>query len=349
MKRIRLVAAVAERTKRRLSRSVGIKLGLLTLGCMVVGSYLYFITEYHGSTYGAALRDVLIMLVSGFDVDTPKTVFGTVSALSLLVFGVIFVSILTSEIAAAAVQRRLIENDGSRQVTWRNHVLICGWDPRVDHLVKELHSPDLGERVPIVIVSDALQTNPYDDEMVDFVRGNPTDDGVLERANIRQASRAIILSDSRSADATSQDAKAILTGLAVESIAPEVNTCVEIMDPDNRKHLRHANVNQVVCPQLLSDALLVHATLHPGVPDFIQQILSFGAGSEIYRCPVPPTAHGKSYGEVAERLFREERVTVMAFERDGEIIANADRAVELHEGDFLFLLADACPTLHCTL
>lgn len=347
MKRVRIVSAFLGTARRRCTRSVGLKLGLLVIAFMIVGSLVYFSTEYQGSTYGAALRDVIVLLVSGFDADTPKTPVGTISALSLLVLGVIFVSVLTSEIAAAAVQRRLGENNGTRQASWRNHILICGWDERVDHLVRQLHSKDLGERVPIVIITDALDSNPYDDELVEFVRGDPTDEEILKRANVHHASRAIILTEARSGDATSQDAKAILTGLAVEAVAPDVSTCVEIINPENGKHLRYAKVDQIICPRLLSDALLVHGTVHPGVPQLVQGLLSFGAGNEIYRCPVPRAADGKTYGNLAEKLFREDEVTVVAVEQDGSITPNADRSLQLREGDHLFVLAKTCPTLTC--
>ena len=328
--------------RRRVERSAVMKLVLLTVVCILTGSGVYYMSEWaegRECTYGECLQEILILLLSGFDIDSPRSASGVVSAFCVLTFGIIFVTLLTSELAANAVEKRLKKGSGAAAVKWHDHIIICGWDSRVDTLVPQLRSEDTERPWQIVIISEDLEANPYDDVNVQFVRGDPARDEVLKRANVNRARAAIVLGDPRSKTAGEQDAHAILTALAVKYIAPGVYTCVELADPENEKHLRHANVDEVVCPQLLGTCMLVQATLNPGLTRFLQDILTFDEGMEIYKAPVSPQTAGRTYGELAVRLMMKHGVTAVALEREGEMTVNPPAQTLIEEQDCVWTLA----------
>lgn len=126
----------------------------------------------------------------------------------------------------------------------RKHIIICNWNEHGNAIVEQLLAAETKEYREVVIVAD-LEECPYDDVRVHFVRGNPTKNEVLVRAGIESADTAIILGGE--GDAQSTDALAILTALAVESLRPEIYTCVIIFNPENKRHLEHAKVDEIIC------------------------------------------------------------------------------------------------------
>lgn len=330
--------------RRRIERNVLTKLALLTAVCIVLGSMVYHASEQgSGRSFVESLEDVLILLISGFEMDKPDSTVAVVSAFCILVFGVIFVTLLTAEIAAGAVEKRLKKGHGTGRVKWQEHIIVCGWDPRVDQLVPQLRSKDAERQWQVVIVTDRVEANPYDDEDVEFVHGDPARDEVLKRAAVEAAKAVIVLGDTQSDTTGAQDAHAILTALAVKYLAPHVYTCVELADPENEKHLRHAKVDEIICPSLFGTCMLVQATLNPGLPRLLRDILTFDEGMEVYKCPISPQTAGRTYGEFATRLLMQHELTAMAIERGDEMLVNPSPSTIIEDGDWVFVLALAHP------
>ena len=78
----------------------------------------------------------------------------------------------------------------------------------------------------------------YRDHDFKFLRGDFTREDVLARANILQARSAILLADTSGQHSLEKaDERTILGTLAIKSLAPEVKTCAELLNPENRQHL----------------------------------------------------------------------------------------------------------------
>src|SRR5207302_4177675 len=68
-----------------------------------------------------------------------------------------------------------------------------------------------------------------------YVRGDVTNEQDLRRAGIPEASAALVVPVDASNEA---DMRSILTTMAIESIAPDVRTVVEVNNPAHVDHLR---------------------------------------------------------------------------------------------------------------
>jgi voltage-gated potassium channel len=74
-----------------------------------------------------------------------------------------------------------------------DHIIICGWNKDTERLIKALNQ--LGEKRNIKIVllnnlpAERIETlvNTYKNIEIKFVRGDFTQESILERANIKQA------------------------------------------------------------------------------------------------------------------------------------------------------------------
>jgi voltage-gated potassium channel len=183
---------------------------------------------------------------------------------------------------------------------------------------------------------------------VHFVSGDPTDEDVLSRAGIEGAKAAAILSRSDIASSSSADAYSILVAMTVKHRNPKVFTCCEIRNPRNAKHLRLANVDEVVCSVEMGDAVMVQASLNPGLTQLLAQVLHAGGGAAIHRVKPRPEHEGLTVAELLPRLYLEHQCVLVGIDHPGDGAAShvttslrPDDVVD--HGHHLFVLSDGLP------
>jgi len=324
-----------------------VKLLLMSILALFIASYIFYLfeqqapaSEYH--SYPQALRGIIILLVSGFDIDAPLTSGGFAAAVLCLLFGLIVVATLTAEVASIYVEGRLLRKKGIRQVNKKDHIIVCNTGPHLSMVIEQLTSDQVPVRRPIIIISEEEPEGLVDGEQVFWVYGDPSEDAVLHKASVEHARTAIILS-ADTQDPAASDAHNILTALAIEAINGDVYTCVELMNESNKKHLHHANVDEVVCIGEVGAKLVVQSALNPGLANLLGDLLSFDENGEFYRCAMPLTSHGKSFRDALVHLYDEHGAVLVALERGGEHILKQESDVTVQAGDVGVILANEMP------
>lgn len=210
--------------------------------------------------------------------------------------------------------------------------------PPLRDLIEELKTDDHGVRVVLIDLADR---NPAG-EGVYFVRGDGANDDDLKRANIHSAKAAIICPRDGSDDA---DMHSILTVLAIEHIAPQVRTVVEVNNPKHVPHFRRADVDEVLVTSKLALRLLARTALYPGLGDLVTDMVSGGEGSEIYRVRVPDRMVGLSVLDASRDLKEFNGATLLAIGRDDKILTNPGPTVTLLEADEIVVMAESLERL----
>jgi len=292
---------------------------------------------------------IIIFLSSGFEV-IPDSLGGRVVATLLVVEGLVLLGFFFGGFAAHFVERSLSGGKIMKKVRLKDHIVVCGWTSDTQKILDELTSKDIKTRRKIVVLAN-LEKNPLEREDVKFVKGDPTKDEDLERAGIMTANTAIISMDRKS---DNPDAKAILTALAVESLNKSVYTCVELQNPENEKHLKHAHVDEIVCLGRLSQNLIVHSSLKHGLSLLFSELVTHNFGHEFYKIKVPRRFLGETFPQVVKRLLDEEGVILTAIERETndeqgatkiDIIVNPGHDFVLAGGDHMFVIAREEPEI----
>jgi voltage-gated potassium channel len=332
------------------SRSVLVRLMMYCFAGLLVGSLILYAAENgredrEYETYGDTLVNIFILFMSGFDAAKPQTLVGTAAAFSVLVLGICFAGMFTGEIAAYLVERRMKGSQGMKPVSFSGHTIITRWSKDTEAIVDELMSDEIKEKRGVAIIDRELHELPIDNPLVEFVKGDPTESSVLERAGVMRARTAIILADAASKDYNAEDAHSILTCLAIESMNREVYTVVQILNPENQKHLERANCDEVICTTEVSTRLVVQSSLNHGLSRLLAEVLSFGEGSEIYRVKLAPRFAGKEYFELGAELMRQHRISLLAVESNGTLHVNPEKETRVAEGDHAFVLAPEHPTV----
>lgn len=225
----------------------------------------------------------------------------------------------------------------------QGHIVICGWSETARGVIEQLHSADGDPRRQIVLIDPHLEHCPLDDPYVYFVKGDPTLDETLRRADLKQAETAIVLTDWNIADPGLRDAKSTLITLAIENHHREVYTVVELMRSENRRHLDRADVDEPICISDLSQRLLVHAALNHGLSQFFSDVLEFGVGSEIYKVAIPAPLVGKTFRQAVSLASDRFEGIPLAVDRGGQVHCNPQGEFILAAEDMVFVLSEEYP------
>lgn len=217
---------------------------------------------------------------------------------------------------------------------YKDHIVICGWNSTARDLITELSTDDY--EASLVLLCDQ-ERNPAGNRVY-FVRGSTSNEEDLRRAGIDSARTAIVCPADGSNEA---DMASILTVLAIESMAPQVRTVVEVNNPDHVPHFRRADVDEVLVTSKLASHLLARSALYPGLSELVTDLVSGGEGSELYRVELPADAVGFSIDDVSAMLRKEHGATLLAVNRDGHTYSNLKTDFRFEIGDDLIVVAES--------
>src|SRR5579883_2009781 len=190
----------------------------------LIGAVGLYLVERRANTAFASLVESLwsvwALLFSGLDdAYTPKTGTGRILAMILMVAVVGLAGLFTASVASLLVERYLRRRDVTH-FQMDDHLVLCNWTPRGLEWIREVHSKILTEPRPIVIIHD----NPDEIDLPDkqdepsfndvyIVKGDPTNEVILNRATIAKAYSVIILADPR--EGKHADGKSVLICIAI--------------------------------------------------------------------------------------------------------------------------------------
>lgn len=257
----------------------------------------------------------------------------------LAFFGVAIVATLTAAIVGFVIDFLLKEGQGMGASGYSDHIVVCGWNATARELVAELQGDEFSGRV---VVLHESERNPAGADVY-FVRGDATAAADLERAGIPDAAAAIICPS----DATDEaDMRSILTVLAIETMAPQVRTVVEVNNPKHVEHMRRAHADEILVTSRLASRLLARTALYPGLASLVTDIVSGGEGSELYRVELPDEYADLDLEDLSLRLRREHNATLLAVSRDGRTLVNPPSDFRLSRGDTAVVVAENLGELH---
>jgi voltage-gated potassium channel len=250
-------------------------------------------------------------------------------------FGVAIVATMTGVLVGFVIDYLLKEGQGMGASGYKDHIVVCGWNPTARDLIEELVA-DEGSAM-IVLIHDTDKSPA--DSSVYFVKGDTTSEEDLKRAGIEHARAAIICP----ADSTNEsDLHSILTILAIESVAPQVRTVAEVNNPIHVPHFRRADVDELLVTSRLTSRLLARSALYPGLTELVTDIVGGSDDDEdpqLYRVEMPEDGIGRSMIELSTLMSSRHHANVLAVFRDGKTVANPPHDFRMQAGDDLVVLA----------
>ena len=283
----------------------------ITLIVLLGGSVSFYFLERGANkaveNIGSAIYWAFIsMTTTGYGDISPSTAGGRVIAVIVVISGLLLLSLVTATVASVFVEKKIREGKGLEPVKLEDHIVLCGWNSNAEEVIAGLLRSLPEKKIRLVLVNELPEEKmealkyKYRDHNFKFLRGDFAQEETLERANITKARSAIILADTSGQHSLEKaDEHTILGTLAVKSLAPEVKTCAELMNPENRQHLKRANVDEIVVRGEHLGNLLASATVSPGLPRVFSLLLSPEEENKMWKVEIPPSYIGKTAGELA--------------------------------------------------
>jgi voltage-gated potassium channel len=227
-------------------------------------------------------------------------------------------------------RRRRGMNDLRGEV--RDHLLIVNFPnaQKVRRIIAQFRGDPLMAQCPLVIVAEELETLPFEEKNVHFVRGSPEESETLLRANLLEARAAIILgphTDRRTSDAMTAAAVSVIEGLN-----PHLPTVAECASVERLDLFRFCKCDSTIPVEDIVAKLLVQEVQDPGVAPFLSELLSTELGSEFFS-EVTQLA-GWTFGELLVGLARTNlRLIPVGLIRQGQKMVNPPPEAKIEAQD----------------
>jgi voltage-gated potassium channel len=313
----RLLRSAEARLKKIVSinrdiRSSGLFALFIILGALVLGAAIvvFAIERYRGEAMFKSLFDgvwwaVVTVATVGYGDKYPVTTPGRIVAIVTILTSIVLTAMISGTVASIFVERRIREGKGLQELKLKNHFIVCGWNPNVEALLRDLETTD-AERGAVVLINwmeveafDAAKAR-FPSLDLRFVRGDFTQELVLKRASAATARSCVIVPDSSGDNSfANADERTILGCLAVRSVNVDISVSAEILRPESEQHLRRANVDNIVVNGEFSGYVLSSASTSKGLPRAARELLSAGQGPRLREAPLPQSLVGKSFAEAS--------------------------------------------------
>jgi voltage-gated potassium channel len=338
---IRRVAYHARRMTGNLNRRVFARL-LLGLAAFVFAAALLvtLIEKPKGSVeeffkgFGQSVNWAVSSVMGSGESSQVKTLPGYVVGWLLVLFGVAIVGSVTGLLVGFVIDFLIKEGQGMGASGYRDHIVVLGWNPTARELIEELSTDDYQRRI---VLLDNVPKNPAGHEVY-FVQGEITKTEDLTRAGIMDAAAAIVFPKDGSDEA---DMRSLVAVLAIESLAPQVRTVVEVNNPTHVEHFRRAKADEILVTSRLTSRLLARSALYPGLTEIVTDIVSGGEGSELYRIQIPSNYVGLAANDLSSRLRSDHRATLLAVARNGQTFVNPPEGFVVQAGDDAVVVAES--------
>jgi voltage-gated potassium channel len=309
-------------------------LGLILLIIAVGTSGYIFIEEW--SFINSFYMTIITISTVGFSEVAELSVYGKLFTAFLIIssFGTFAYAItsITRYLVGGEYKRYLKEHKIMKETgKMNNHVIICGFGRVGFQVANDLksHNDDF-----VVLEKDenVIEKNELD-ENIKFLRGDSTDDAILEKAGIKKA-KAIITCLPKDAD-----------NIYVVLAAREFNKNILIVSRASRSSavskLRMAGANNVIMPDSIGGSHMASLIANPDVMEFLDIIRTRGiegTNIESISCnELPAELQDKSITEIESRDII--GATIIGFkDAEGNYRINPPSDTKIVKGSKIFIL-----------
>jgi voltage-gated potassium channel len=225
-----------------------------------VGSYALRNQFVDLQTVGDSIYFVIVTIATvGYGDITPLSPEAKWFTLSVIIFGTGAFTAAIGAIIVPAIESRMAAAFGnmtaSELTLLEDHVLVLGYGDITESLLEELQ-----DRADLVVVTpDSDVASRLNDEEINVLTDDPTDEDVLMDARIDAARGAVV--------ATRDDARDVLSVLAARETNPDIRIVAAANRAKHADKLKRVGADEVVSPMSIAGRLLGQSVLGESTPD----------------------------------------------------------------------------------
>jgi voltage-gated potassium channel len=274
----------------------------------------------------------------GYGDQVPESVGGRVVAVLVIFFGVLAASIVTGRIASWLVEWKIKEGSGlTTQRKLRRHLVICGWKNEMPGFLTGILKVNRNLTSEDIVLVSTMEPSAVENlrsvpelQNIGFVRGDHVDEAVLHRANVKRASKVLVLADSSIAGTPQEvDARTVMTAMTIKSISKDIYTCVELIDSKFERYLRSVHCDEIFLSRHHNRLLLANASAASGVSHVVRDLLDMEQNRLITK-EFPARFIGDTFVNLSRYFMDDERsILIGLLENTGNIFQRKKEALRM--------------------
>lgn len=290
---------------------------LIVIGLFALSAIGAFIFEAGRNQEFTSIWDtvwwtVVTITTVGYGDKYPVTIGGKLIGILIMALGVAMVGIVTGRIASFLVNKQIKTRGGLIVVERRKgHFIICGWKGGLENILENILKVN-----PQLRPSNVVLINDADPDQIDHIRSMPQfksmkyikgdyiDEKVLLRANVKNASTALVLADSsRKFSLQEVDSRTVMAVITIDSMNKNIYTIAELLDEKFEKYLSLANCDEIILSREHSRILIANAASASGIAHIAAELLLPTHGGLLTE-DIPNNLVGRTFREI-QGHFRE--------------------------------------------
>jgi len=246
----------------RLILPFGIALTLLLLG--TIGYSLIEGWKWFESLY----MTVITLATVGFSEVEPLSVHGRIFTIFLILCGMVTIAYSVQIFVEYIVQKNIFQNIWRKRMdqkikALRGHAIICGYGKVGKNTVEQF----ISQKQDFVLVDKDLPDEIYLKEKgILFINGDATDEEVLKRAGIENASVIVTVVGS--------DADNLFITISAVGLKPGIRVIARAEDVSTKSKLLRAGAEKVVLPYEIGGRRIAALVKSPSIVEFLDIIMN---------------------------------------------------------------------------
>ena len=293
-------------------------IGIIISALIFASAIAIFLIESKGNNSISSFMDsvwwsIVTITTVGYGDVVPKTSSGRIVGIFLIFIGFTLFSLFTGIITTVMVEDKLRGAKGLKQIKKRNHIVICGWNETVETMLNAFSEKSIEDL--IVLIGDFQPDFFTDLEAryptlnLAYIRGDYTQNEILNRANVKFSKHVIVLPDANLA-LQSADDRSIIVANTIKFISKDIHLTVQLINIQNKPHLKQIGVDNIVIFKELGGYLIANNVLNNHYISFYNHLVH-SRDHNITNHRIPQSFVGKKYSELVEYFYAEEHIVLL--------------------------------------
>ncbi|MEA3450573.1 MAG: NAD-binding protein [Bacteroidota bacterium] len=324
--------------KRLLKRSLPV-IFIVILSGLIYCAYHYEQQVKPNIRFFDVIENSIIILMGEYP-DKPVSTESRIIQLILLIFGTLLFGAIIGKVSSLFVLKSLKERNMSNL---QNHFIICNWNKKAKSIIEQLQKANKNSNSKIIVISTSeIEKNPDLDNVI-YANDDPTYHSILRKYNASTAKSIILLADENT---YSPDEKNALIALAIKYLEGEkkqdIRVIAELINPDLKKHLKDAGVDEVICSADYSSGIIAQSAIFDNMSEIYQDLLTYSdKTNEIYFVE-NLSSDDKSFAEIAESInqkYKKKPLILLGIKKGDKILLNPEKEIMVNMSDKLIVLS----------
>lgn len=269
------------------------------------------------SFFDAIWWTIVTITTVGYGDFFPVTVVGRIIGIFIIISGFIIFSTFTAYIASNFIDKKIKERKGLNKIKLRNHIVICGWNNSGRRILKFLVEHSHENPVTVVLINELDESristikNHYELVDIKFIRGDFTNQEILNRANIKEANQIIILFDESCSEGVPSDERTIIAAHNISFLKVKGQINLQLRHEKYLPSIQRDKIQNVVIYEDIGGDILANSTLHPTMPNFLQALIRGDEDNSFKEMKIPNDFVGRTFKELFDYLRSEKKVILI--------------------------------------